>query len=149
MAFNATQTAAEDAFRRLRTQAGASRTYLQGQRALMVAPTCSALVPLAVIQHFASVIDLMTTLAQTPGLAAYARAQFDDPGYDVAAEFLAMRTAMVSTRDSLIDLFPKDGNGFLLYQTISPTGALGARTFTAAQVAPAVALIDTVITTIA
>jgi len=37
-----------------------------------------------------------TSLAATPGLAAYAQAQEDDSTYDVAAEFAAMRAAVQS-----------------------------------------------------
>lgn len=50
--------------------------------------------------------------------------------------------------DNLVAMFPKDGNGFLLYQTMNASGVISTRTFTAAQVAAAVALIDSVIATI-
>lgn len=148
MSFRATIPGAEQSFDRLRTQAVASKQYLAGQRALMVQPTVDAWVPIQVIQHFGQVVILMNAWAATPGLAQYARDQVADQSYDVVAEFTAMRNAMVSARDNLIAMFPKDGNGFLLYQTFNLDGTLSTRTFTAAQVAPAVTLIDTVIASI-
>lgn len=149
MAFK-TQLSAAEAFKNLKTQAGATKQYLQTQRALMVAATCNSAVPLAVIQHLGQARTLMAGWAATPGLAAYASAQYDDPAYDVAAEFVAMRDAIVSARDTLIAMFPKEaGTGFILYQTIQADGSLAFRTFTAAQLAGAVAQIDSVIATIA
>ena len=149
MAFKATQLSASQAFKNLQTQAGATKQYLQTQRALMVAPTCNSGIPVAVIQHLGQVDGLMTTWAATPGLAAYARAQYDDPLYDVVAEFTVMKTAITSAKDTLIAMFPKDANGFILYQTIQPNGSISFRTFTAAQLAGAVAQTDSVIATIA
>ena len=147
-AFKATVVVAEGAFSQIRRQAAGTKQYLLVQRALMVAPTVSASVPLAVIQHLSTVIPSLTTLAATPGLAAYAKTQLNDTNYDIVAESNAMRTGMVNTMANLITMFPKDGNGFLLYQTIDAAGVITTRTFTAAQVAPAVALIDTLIATI-
>lgn len=114
----------------------------------MVAATCSADIPLAVIQHLGQVAGLMTTWAATPGLAAYAQAQVNDPAYDVVAEFTTMKNAINSARDTLITMFPKDGNGFILYQTINADGSVAVRTFTAAQLSGAVAQMDSVIATI-
>lgn len=148
MSFIATIPAAQDAFTRLRQQAVASKTYLTNQRAAMVSATVSADIPVSVIQHLGQVITILDTLASTPGLPAYAKAQVNDSNYDIASEYTGMRTAMVSARDNLIAGFPKDGNGFLLYQTLSAAGAVQYRTFTAAQLASAVALIDAVIATI-
>jgi len=147
-AFKATTVAAEGALSQIRRQAAATKQFLVTRRALMVAPTVSSTIPLAVIEHLAQVIPALTTLAATPGLLAYAQAQLSDPTYDIVAEFNAMRTMMISTRDNLITMFPKDANNFILYQTINAAGILTPRTFTAAQVAPAVALMDTLIATI-
>lgn len=149
MTFRATQISASQAFKSLQTQALGTKQYLQTQRALMVAPTCNSGVPLAVIQHLGQVDALMTVWAATPGLAAYARAQYDDQTYDVVAEFNTMKTAITSAKDTLIAMFPKDASGFILYQTIQPNGSIAFRTFTAGQLAGAVTQIDSVIATIA
>jgi len=148
MAFKATALAAEQAFDRLRTQALASKNYLTTQRTAMQQATCDALVPLSVIQHLGTVVTLMNGWASTPGLAAYAQAQVNDPSYNIVAEFTAMRDAMVSARDTLIAMFPKDGNGFILWQTINANGGLVNRTFTAVQLVGAVTQVNNVIAAI-
>ena len=147
-AFKATAVVAEGALTRIRQQAAATRAYLVTQRAAMTTSPVSATVPLAIIQHLATVIPQITTLAATPGLVEYARSQLNDPTYDVVAEFQAMRALMVSTLDNLITMFPKDGSGYLLYQTMNSNGILVTRIFGTAQLAPAVALIDTLIASI-
>ena len=43
-----------------------------------------------------------------PGLVEYARAQYDDAGLDIVAEFTTMRAAAVALRDWLFTNFPKD-----------------------------------------
>jgi len=148
MAFRATAVIAEQAFDRIRVQVSSSKDVLTRQRALMVLPSVSAQVPFAVIQHLAFIVPVINALAATPGLAQYAKDQVNDPAYDIAAEFTAMRNAMVLARDNLIALFPKDGSGFLLYQTLNADGTVATRNFTAAQVSSAVPLIDDVLSTI-
>jgi hypothetical protein len=148
MAFKATALSTSDAFGRLRNQAASTKGFLQTHRAMMVAPTCDAQMALEVIRHLGTVGPLMSGWASTPGLAAYARAQTDDPNYDVVAEFNAMLNAINSAKTTLTNMFPKDGSGFILYQTIQPNGSLQNRTFTVAQLAGAVVQIDAVIATI-
>lgn len=149
MAFRTTVLGTEQAFDRLRTQAASSKIYLTSQRAVMVLASVPASVPVAVIQHLGQVVITMNALAATPGLAQYAKDQVNDQTYDVVAEFNTMRDAMVAARDNLIGMFPKDGSNFILYQTFNADGSIAIRNFTAAQVAPAVALIDVVIASIA
>ena len=149
MAFPASVIITSDAFDFIRRQAVATKQYLQAQRALMVAQSVDSLVPIAVIQHFGQAIALLDVQAAAPGLAAYAQQQVNNPSLDIVAEYNAMRSAMVAARDNLIGMFPKDGSGFLLYQTLNADGSISRRIFTAAQVAPAVTLMDNVIATIA
>jgi hypothetical protein len=146
--FNASGQTTADAYVQIRRQAATTKGFLVTQRALMVAPTVSATVPLGVITHLAGVIVRLDALSGTPGLPQYAKDQQNNQAYDVAAAYTNMRQQMLAVRDNLIAMFPKDGNGFLLYQTLSAAGVISARTFTAAQVAPAVAAIDTLIASI-
>ena len=148
MAFRATALNTSQAFDRLKTQAASTKQYLQAQRISMVAPTCDAQIPLSVIQHLGQVNALMTVWAATPGLSQYAKDQYNDPAYDVVAEFNAMKTALANAQSTLTTMFPKDGSGFVLYQTIQANGSLLNRTFTAAQLAGAVAQVDAVIASI-
>lgn len=136
-------------YKLIKTQAAATKQYLTKQVAIMLQPTTDSFEPLAVIQHFGSAIDLLNGWAATPGLGQYAKDQEANPAYDVIAEFNAMIAAFTSVRDTLIGMFPKDANGFLLYQTLNPNGTISRRTFTAAQLAPAVAQINSAIATIA
>lgn len=147
--FKATVLSTEQAFGRIRAQAAATKQYLTTQKAAMQQPLCPASTPLAVIQHLGQVAALMAGLAAVPGLADYARAQVNDPLYDIVAEFNAMKAAIDGARDTLIGMFPKDVNGWLLYQSLQPDGTIQVRNFTAAQLAPAVVQIDGVLATIA
>jgi hypothetical protein len=147
-AYKAIPNTSSKALLEINQQVAATRAYLVTQRALMVAPTVNAAVLKAVIQHFSVVIPTLTTLAATPGLAAYAKDQLNNPNYDIAAEFSAMRKTMVAAMTGLIQMFPNNPSGLLLYELVSPAGIFTTITFTSAQAAPAVALIDAVIATI-
>ena len=74
-------------------------------------------------------------LATTPGLPEYAAAQENDPAYDVAAEFTAMRGAIQAATGWM------DANVPTSVTAVAPSawvsaGPLIATTFTAAQTAP-------------
>jgi len=137
--------AAKRAFGSYENKIETSRQYLVAQRDRMQQPTSDALTSLAVIQHFGSLVSILTGLAATPGIVQYAKNEASDQAYDIVAEFQTILAAMISARDTLIGMFPKDGNGFLTYQTLNANGTVATRTFTAAQLAPAVAIIDSVI----
>lgn len=147
MSFNATPEVTESAYGKIRMQAADSKNYLQTQRAKMVQATCSATVPFDVIQHFSVVIPRLNTWSATPGLAQYAKDQQNDPTYDVIAEFTTMRNAMNSALSGLVSLVPTSATFALLF-TINADGTLTWRTFTQAQLASAVSLIDSVIAAI-
>jgi hypothetical protein len=148
MTFRATILSAEEAFSRLKAQAASTRQYLLGRVNDLQQPTSDSGLALSVIQHFGTVAVLMNSWAATPGLAAYAQAQVNDPTYDIVAEFNTMMTAIISARDSLIAMFPKDAQGFMAYQTLNPDASITNRTFTAAQLAPVVTTLNNVLATI-
>jgi len=147
MTFRASNQTSADAYANIKRQAAATKQYMTQQASAMQSATSQAWVPLGVIQHLRDVILLMDGWAATPGLAAYSQAQENDGAYNVATEYSAMRSAMVSARDALIAIFPTSG-GFLAYQTMSADGTLGVRTFTAAQLAPVVTQCQNVAATI-
>lgn len=150
MAFDTTPDAS-DVLKRLKEIASGFKIYAVSKRALMVAATCDASVPLAMIQSLGRVqSDLDATLAQISSatLIAYARSVTGNSSYDPAAEFTSMKNSMASAQTTLTNMFPKDGSGFILYQTIQANGSLLNRTFTSAQLAGAVTQIDNVIATI-
>lgn len=147
MAFR-TSISVSGAFGALQTQAAATKQYLTAQRTAMQAATCDAAIPISVIQHLGSVDAQMAAWAATSGLAAYAQSQYNDPAYDVVSEYTTMHAAIVSAKNQLITMFPKDGSGFLLYQTLNANGTITNRTFTSAELAAAVTLINAVIAAI-
>lgn len=70
-----------------------------------------------------------------PGLVAYVREQINDPAIDIVAEYQTMLAQINATRTWIINNFPKDGSGFLLYHTFGADGRLVQRTLTPAQTA--------------
>lgn len=139
------------ALKRIREIATGARGHLLGQRASFVRPTTSALEVLNLASHFGQAVALLGQYAAVEGIIPYARMlyQTTDPNYDVVAEYVATRDAMIAARDGLISMFPKQaGTSFLLYETFNPDGSRTVRTFTAEQLVPVVALIDNVVATI-
>ena len=148
MAFKATVVVTQDAFANIRRQAASTRAYMLGRKTALQQATCDAAQVLSMIQHCGTVLDLLAGWAATPGLAEYAKAQVNDPTYDVGAEYVVMRDALVALRANIMAMFPKDAGGFLLYQTFRADGQLQSRTFTAAQVSAVLPLVDAVIAAI-
>ena len=79
--------------------------------------------------------DVLAQRASTRGIAAYARAQEDNPAYDIAGEWVVLRTALQSAIDFVEANFPR--TTFLTfdpvtdkptYQTIPPGQLGGLRT---------------------
>jgi len=123
---------------KLKRQEQATKEYLIRQIVFMKQPTCDASIAVSTIAHFSSVIALFRAWATTPGLTAFAG--------DQSNEVLLIQ--MESVRDQLIAMFPKDSNGFLLYQSFDAIGRVQMRTFTAAQLTPVVILLNDVIAAI-
>lgn len=151
MALRASTQSVADAYANILRQAVATKAYMTARKTQFQQPTTNADAGLAVIQHCQQVLALFAGWAATPGLAAYAQQQTNDPTYDVAAEYTAMRNALQALRDDLISRFPKsvDANLWLQYQQLQADGSITVRTFTAAQLAPTLPLIDAVTASIA
>jgi hypothetical protein len=81
--------------------------------------------------------DRFDVIAAMSGIAAYVAAQPDTPaGYDVAAQFSAMRAQIVATINWIRNNFPKDStNTFLLERSWGADGPV-ERTFASATLAP-------------
>src|SRR5688572_21462884 len=85
-------------------------------------------------QEMAGISLSLVALRNTPGLAAYATAQENDAGYDVAAEFNALISKVDAVVSEIQTVFPNT-NGFLLVAKFHVNGTLDHGTFTAAQLA--------------
>ena len=69
-----------------------------------------------------------------PGVVQYAKDVEDDQDYDVAAEFIAMRTAVQAAKATIDSLAPTSG-GFLALWNFNTGSGLDPRTFTSGQTA--------------
>lgn len=87
---------------------------------------------LGVYSNLSSMKAQFTAAAGVSGLAQYAKDQKNSQSLDVVAEFTAMIAAIDTCRSWISTNFPKDGNGFLLSQTLGASGPVD-RTFTSAQ----------------
>jgi hypothetical protein len=69
----------------------------------------------------------LAAASQVPGIVEYARAQSNDPEYDVVAAFSGMQTAITAARNTISSGFPASG-GYLQSHQITG-GAVVERTF--------------------
>lgn len=76
-------------------------------------------------------LTVMQAAASVQGIAAYATEQKGDPSLDIAAEFVAMRNAVIELRDWINANFPTDSEtGAALTHVYDQAGAWTALTFT-------------------
>ena len=148
MAFIATTDSVGDAFLKLKRQAADTRRFMMQSRPALL-EECDSQIVLNLVQHCGIVLGLMSGWAATPGIAEYAKQQVSDPAYDIVAEFVAMRGALIDLRDFTANSFPKDANGFLLYHTLDANGRVQSRKFQASQLTGVVTRVDAVISSIA
>lgn len=87
-------------------------------------------------------------IAAVPGIAQYARDQFDDQTLDIAAEFAAMRAEAVSLRDWIFANFPKQGSAWLTV-SYDVNGTEAKLTIPQASLTEYVARCDALLATIA
>lgn len=148
MTFRASSLSCSQAYDGIKAQALGIRNYLDSMITQFQQPTTNADVPLAVIRTIGRTITQMDVYAAVPGLATYAQGQEGDAAYNVAAEYAAMRTALGNALATLISSFPKDASGNLLFEKLNADGSASVNTFTAAQLAGVVTLLQSVTATI-
>ena len=91
------------------------------------------------------VLDFATTLADAidrfnaakvvPGIAAFAQNQLNDATVDIVTEFNNMVTGCVNVRDWIVNNFPKDASGYLLFISFTAAGRYAYRQFSSTQTA--------------
>lgn len=101
----------------------------------MAAGDVSANVMEQVMGEFVGALQTWGVSKAVPGIADYAKEQYDDPAYDVIAEFNTMETAAEAVRDWVVANFPKDGDGYVLKEKYQADGLIVQRMFTPAQTA--------------
>lgn len=92
--------------------------------------------------------EQMAALVATPGLAAYAQAQYNNPSLDIAAEYAATVAQIDATRTWIVNNFPKDGSGNLLERKFDANGRTVFNAFSSASLAPLRTQLDALIATI-
>lgn len=132
----------------VRQLAAVTKEFCQRTSAAMAAGNTASTTVFDVLIRARQAVARFNALKDTPGLAAYAKAQNDDPNYDVAAEFAAMVSALNALAAQIENDFPKDANGFLLAQTLGANGPVD-RTFTPAQTVNIRARLNAVVAAIA
>lgn len=97
------------------------------------------------IDNLRAPLGIFNSVASIPGIGAYAQAQFDDPGYDVVAEFTAMVNALQACIDWIVNNFPADAQGFIQAYKLNADGSRTASTFSSAQTAGLASALNTLI----
>lgn len=107
----------------------------------------SAQVIITSLSFFITLNNQLTTYAATPGIAAYAQAQINNPSLDVVGAFTSMQNALTSVNQWVVSNFPVDTGGFLqAIQFVS--GVPTYTTFTQAQLSGLATLLTALTATI-
>lgn len=85
--------------------------------------------------NLANMREQLARFTAVPGLVAYVRTQVNDPTIDVVAEYNTMLIQLNATRTWIVNNFPKDANGYILYHQLDSNGKLVQRLLTPAQTA--------------
>lgn len=139
----------EEALKQITSYAGLVKQRTQG---MLAASNAGPVDGAALINYLRDLVVAKIKLAEraaTPGLAAYAQTQYNDPALNIANEYNSMLSAINSTIVWISTNFPKDGNGYLLYEQIGGDGTVSYRSFTTAQLATFRAQLTALIATIA
>jgi hypothetical protein len=138
VAFIASQVALQRGFEALQSVAAQQKTYL-GIWNTKLAGNITALDGLEIVSSINQATTLMDQYAALPGLAAYVQTQFGSPGYDVAAEYTAMRAALIAVRNWLTSNIPPNAititNGAQVGAVYTPAQTAGLKTLVTAAAA--------------
>jgi hypothetical protein len=142
------QQSLSEAWHLAREYAGTIKQQATNIRNVAVSGNIASGTILQFSRQLANVKAEFQRIAAIPGIGAYAQAQVDNENLDISAEFTAMVNAITSTIAWVTANFPKDGNGWLLAQSISAEGRTVDRTFAPAATVNLVAALDSLIATI-
>lgn len=124
------------------------KVYAIKTNTVMAAGSVSANVVLNVMSNMKDAIIKWNTVRQLPGMAQYAKDQFNNQNIDIVAEFTTMREAAIEVRDWVIATFPKSAGGFIERVTLESDGSITTRSFTPIVTAPLRTRLDVLIATI-
>jgi len=144
-----TQASLDDALKTVTAYAGAIK---QRSQALINDSANGPVDGARIINYLRDLTVAKTKLAEranTPGLIPYAQAQYNSPTLDIVVEYNTMITAINGTITWLVNNFPKDATGYLLYEQLNADGTISYRSFTTAQLASLRTQLTSLVTTIA
>lgn len=141
MAFFASQLSLQLGFQNILNIAQQQKSYL-GVWNTRLASDITALDAVEIVSSVTRAVSAMDTTAALPGLTEYARTQFANPAYNVAAEYTSMKNALVAISTWIKSNIPANSI------TISNGVPVGA-TFAPAATAPLKALVVAAMATIA
>lgn len=148
MTFPSSSTSLAQAWISVQSTAKRIKTAAQDLRDSSAAGSISSRTVINFATSLADVTDQFAATRLLTGIAQYARDQIGDQGIDVVAEFTAMETAAIETRDWITANFPQDGSGYLLMVQFDVNGRQSIRTLAAAQTAGLRTELDALIATI-
>ena len=131
MAFNAAMTASEAFYEALNLARGVKQTA-QNSVAQFAGTTGRDQV-LALAMNLREWRIRLAAVAAVPGVGQYAKDQYANQSYDVAAEFNGMLSAIDAVIANITGSFPQAASGEVLERVLNADGSVVMRTFTAAQ----------------
>lgn len=138
MAFKASQLPLQRGFERALDVAGQEKRTIDAWVAQLNG-NITGLDAVAMLANLDRVIGVFEEVAALPGLAEYAKTQFDDPAYDVAAQFTAMTAALSAVRSWLRTNIPANAvsisNGVMVGATYTPAQTAGLKSLVVAAAA--------------
>lgn len=140
MTFKASQLSLQRGFEAILAVANQQKTYL-GNWAVMLSGNITAIDGLMIVSSINQATTAMDQYASLPGMASYAQTQFGDATYNVTTEYSNMRAALIAVRDWLVTNIPANAI------TVSNGAQVGA-TYTPAQTAPLLSLVNAASATI-
>lgn len=124
------------------------KSFAQDRRAAMLAGNVGANSIIDIWERLKLAKSQLATLVATPGLPAYAQAQYDNESLNLATEYNAVVAAIDAVTANIESTFPKDAGNYLLAAQFNGGGVLTYRQFTPAQMATLAGLLNTLAGTI-
>ena len=142
MAFHASSQTLADALARIKSVATNAKAFSQSRRTQLAAGNAGADVVLSVWLDGIATKQLLQTLAATPGLGDYAKAQENDQTYDIVAAYNSVISALDAVINNVATTFPVDASGYVLAFQFGASSYV-YRQFTPAQTATLRGLMQT------
>ena len=148
MAFIASTATQAQGLLQAMQQASWIKVQAQGASTMLTGNVTTTQV-LQIVDNLRSSLSVFAAVSAIPGISAYAQAQFDNPTYDIAANFTVMVNAINAAVAWVVTNFPKDTGGFMQGWTLASDGSRTEAVFTPAQTASWKTLIDAVSASVA